>query len=77
MEAIMPSITQLIVALLLLVVGPIGGALAQSTVEGRPVTAQDTVFGEHESPHLDRKGSLNDHQQLRTYFLNGSRDRLR
>ena len=73
----MRSITRLIVGISLVGVSAIGGALAQSMIEGTPAISQDGVVGGYESPHLDGAGRLGDHQQLRTYFLNGSRDRVK
>ena len=64
------------VAIGLSVVGisAIAGAVEQSTVERAPITAHDPVTGDHE-PASD--GALNDRQRLRSYFLDGSGDRLK
>ena len=73
----MRSITRLIVGITLVGVSAIGGALAQSMIDRTPAVSQDGVAGGYESPHLDEAGRLSEHQQLRTYFLNGSRDRVK
>ena len=73
----MRSITRLIVGMSVVAVSAIGGALAQSMIEGAPAILQDALVGGYESPHLEGAARLSDHQQLKTYFLNGSPDRSR
>jgi hypothetical protein len=55
-------------------VSAIAGAVEQSAAERAPITAHDGVTGDHES---DSDAALSDRLQLRNYFLDGSRDRLR
>jgi hypothetical protein len=81
MEAIMRiTIKQLIIGtavaagLSTVGVSAIGAAVAQSAVERAPVPGQGAVIGGYEFPGSDTPGRLGDRQQLRGYFLNGSRD---
>ena len=79
MEAIMrnSSITQLVirtavaVGMSVIAVSAIGCAVAQS-----PVVATE-VSGQKRSPLSDADFRLTERQQLRGYFFDGSRDRLR
>jgi hypothetical protein len=70
MEAIMRSFTQLAIGMSVVGVTSIGSAGAQSAAEqeknliNRPEPARSEI-------------DLGDHQRLRGYFLDGSRDRLR
>jgi hypothetical protein len=71
MEAIMrSSITRLIMAVAVVGVIPVGSVVAQSPVE-------EALPNRYEAPHSETDFRLDDHQQLRGYFLGGSRDRLR
>ena len=55
-------------------VGTIAGAVEQPAAERAPITAHDGVTGDHES---NSDAALSDRLQLRNYFLDGSRDRLK
>ena len=66
------SITRLIIA----------AAVATVTVNGSPVARslavpQESLPNRYEPPFSETDFHLGDHQQLRGYFLDGSRDRLR
>jgi hypothetical protein len=83
MEAIMRSaITQLIfgmavaIGLSAVAVSAIGGAVAQSA-ERAPILTHDGVISGYDSAPFAGGGRLGDRQQLKHYFLDGSRDRLR
>lgn len=71
------SITQLVirtavaVGMSVIAVSAIGCAVAQSPVEATEVS------GQKRSPLSDADFRLTEHQQLRGYFFDGSRDRLR
>ena len=59
-------------------VSAIGGAVAQSSVERAPIITQDTLIGGYESPVSEGAAQMiRDRQQLRGYFIDASRDRLR
>jgi hypothetical protein len=83
MEVIMRSnitrrIMKMAVAIGLATVGvsATSGAIAQSTLERAPVIAR--LIGGREPPILEGAVQITrDRQQLRGYFLDGSRDRLR
>jgi hypothetical protein len=81
MEAIMrsSSITQLIigtaVAMSVVAVSAIGFAVAQPPVEPTEVSSQKALT--NRSPLSQADFRLTDRQQLRGYFFDGSRDRLR
>jgi hypothetical protein len=83
MEAIMrnSSITQLVirtavaVGMSVIAVSAIGCAVAQSPVEATEVSGQRALA--KRSPLSDADFRLTERQQLRGYFFDGSRDRLR
>ena len=83
MEAIMrnSSITQLVirtavaVGMAVIVVSAIGCAVAQPPAEATEVSAQKALTNRYQLSDADFR--LTDRQQLRGYFLDGSRDRLR
>jgi hypothetical protein len=83
MEAIMrnSSITRLVirtavaVGLSVIAVSAIGCAVAQPPVEATEFSSQKALT--NRSPLSQADFRLTDHQQLRGYFLDGSRDRLR
>ena len=50
-------------------------AVAQSPVEPIQIVAQQTLNNRSESPFSEIDFRLSDRQQLRGYFLDGSRDR--
>jgi hypothetical protein len=83
MEAIMRSASrQLIfgmavaIGLSAIAVGAIGGAVAQSA-ERAPTLTHEGVISGYDSAPFEGGGRLGDRQQLKHYFLDGSRDRLR
>jgi hypothetical protein len=83
MEAIMRSTVRhltigMAVAIGLSAVGvsAIGGAVAQSA-ERAPILTQNGVISGYDYAPLEGGGRLGDRQQLKHYFLAGSRDRLR
>ena len=57
-------------------VSAIGGAVAQSA-ERAPAMTHDGVISGYDSAPFEGGGRLGDRQQLKNYFLDGSRDRLR
>ena len=76
MEAIMrTSITQLIIAAAVATVTVNGSPVARSLAA--PPVPQDSLPNRYEPPFSETDFHLGDHQQLRGYFLDGSRDRLR
>jgi hypothetical protein len=84
MEAIMRSnITQLIIGtavaigMSVVAVSAIGSAIAQSPVAPTQVMGQEGLTNRFESPISETDFRINDRQQLKGYFLDGSRDRLR
>jgi len=84
MEAIMPrSITQLVIGIAVAIgiavvsVGAIGSAVAQSPIEKAQLTAQEALTNRPEPPLSETDFRLSDRQQLRGYFLDGSRERFR
>ena len=78
MEAIMrASITQLIIAAVVATIIASGSAVAQSLAEQAPAAPQESLPNRYEPPFSETDFRLGDHQQLRGYFLEGSRDRLR
>jgi hypothetical protein len=81
MEAIMASsITQLVVGIAVAIgvavvtVGPIGSAGAQSPIE---IIAQEALTNRPETQLSETDVRPSDHQELRGYFLDGSRERFR
>jgi hypothetical protein len=70
MEAIMRSFTQLTIGMSVVGVTSIGSAVAQPAAE-----QEKNLINRPEPAHSEI--DLNDHQRLRGYFLDGSRDRLR
>ena len=70
------SITQLIIAAVVATVTA-GGAVAQPLAEQAPAVPRESLPNRHEPPFSETDFRLGDHQQLRGYFLDGSRDRLR
>jgi hypothetical protein len=68
MEAIMRSITQWIVGVSAVGVASIGSAVAQAPPQQSKVIGQEVSTSEIDLP-------LSDHQRLKRYFLDGSRDR--
>jgi hypothetical protein len=81
MEAIMASsITQLVVGIAVAIgvavvtVGPIGSAGAQSPIE---IIAQEALTNRPETQISETDFRLSDRQELRGYFLDGSRGRFR
>jgi hypothetical protein len=52
-------------------------AVAQSPVEPTQVIGQETLTNRCISPASETDFRLNDRQQLRSYFLDSSRDRFR
>jgi hypothetical protein len=83
MEAIMRStVRQLIIGMAVAIglsavgVSAIGGAVAQSA-ERAPAMTHDGVISGYDSAPFEGGGRLGDRQQLKHYFLDGSRDRLR
>ena len=57
-------------------VSAIGGAVAQSA-ERAPTLTHDGVISGYDSASFEGGGRLGDRQQLKHYFLDGSRDRLK
>ena len=51
-------------------------AVAQSPVEPTQIVAQQTLTNRSESPFSEIDFRLGDHQNLKGYFLDNSRDRL-
>ena len=81
MEAIMASsITQLVVGsavaigVAVVTVGPIGSAGAQSPIE---IIAQEALTNRPETQLSETDFRPSDRQELRGYFLDGSRERFR
>jgi hypothetical protein len=84
MEAIMRSnITQLMIGtavaigMSMVAVSAIGSAVAQSPVAPIQVMGQEALTNRFESPISETDFRISDRQQLKGYFLDGSRDRLR
>ena len=76
MEAIMrTSITRLIIAAAVATVTVNGSPVARSLAA--PPVPQESLPNRYEPPISETDFHLGDHQQLRGYFLDGSRDRLR
>ena len=80
----MPSnITQLAVRMAVVIgtfffaISEIGSALAQSPVESAQVMGQEALTNRYGSPTSGTDFRISDRQQLRGYFLDGSRGRLR
>jgi hypothetical protein len=75
------SITQLIigaaVAMSVVAVSAIGGAVAQSSVGQAEVIGQEALTNRYGFPFSETDFRLSDRQQLRGYFLDGSRERFR
>jgi hypothetical protein len=69
------GVTQLIIAAVVATVTA-GGAVAQSLAEQAPAVPRESLPN-HEPPVSETDFHLGDHQQLRGYFLGGSRDRMR
>jgi hypothetical protein len=73
------STTRLIrfaIGLSLIAVSAFGSAAAHSQVELPQVIGQGTLTNRPETP-VSETNRLSDHQQLKAYFLNRSRERLR
>ena len=76
MEAIMrTSITRLIIAAAVATIVASGTPVARSLAA--PPVPQESLPNRYEPPFSETDFHLGDHQQLRGYFLDGSRDRLR
>ena len=80
----MPSnITQLAVRMAVVIgtfffaISEIGSALARSPVESAQVMGQEGLTNRYGSPTSETDFRISDRQQLRGYFLDGSRGRLR
>jgi hypothetical protein len=75
------GITQLIigtaVAMSVVAVSAIGSAVAQSPVGQAEVIGQEALTNRYGSPFSETDFRLSDRQQLRGYFLGGSRERFR
>jgi Spy/CpxP family protein refolding chaperone len=75
------SITQLIigtaVAMSVVAVSASGSAVAQSPVWQAQVIGQEALTNRYGSPFSETDFRLSDRQQLRGYFLEGSRERFR
>ena len=75
------SITQLVVGIAVAIgvavvtVGPIGSAGASP--RSRSVIAQEALTNRPETPLSETDFRLSDRQELRGYFLDGSRERFR
>ena len=54
-----------------------GSAVAQSLEKQAPAAPRESLPNRYEPPLSETDFRLGDHQQLRGYFLDGSRDRLR
>jgi hypothetical protein len=57
-------------------VSAIGSAVAHPPVEPTQIVAQQTLTNRSESPFSEIDFRLGDHQHLKGYFLDNSRDRL-
>ena len=57
-------------------VSAIGSAVAHPRVEPTQIVAQQTLTNRSESPFSEIDFRLGDHQHLKGYFLDNSRDRL-
>jgi hypothetical protein len=76
MEAIMrSSITQLIIAAVVATVTASGSPVVPSLAA--PPVPQESLPNRYEPPFSETDFRLDDHQQLRGYFLGGSQDQLR
>jgi hypothetical protein len=76
MEAIMrTSNTRLIIAAAVATIVASGTPVARSLAT--PPVPQESLPNRYEPPFSETDFHLGDHQQLRGYFLDGSRDRLR
>ena len=75
------SITQLIigtaVAMSVVAVSASGSVVAQSPVGQAQVIGQEALTNRYGSPFSETDFRLSDRQQLRGYFLDGSRERFR
>ena len=65
------------IGLSVVAVSVIGSALAHSPVELTQVTGQEALTNRYGSPFSETDFRLSDRQQLRGYFLDGSRERFR
>jgi hypothetical protein len=84
MEAVMPSNimqlavrTAVVTGTFFFAISEIGSALAQSPVAPTQVMGQEGLTNRFESPISETDFRLGDRQQLKGYFFDGSRDRLR
>jgi hypothetical protein len=84
MEAIMRSnVTQLIIGaavaigMSVVAVSAIGSAVAQSPADPTQVMGQEALTNRFGPPISETDFRISDRQQLKGYFLDGSRDRLR
>ena len=71
------SITQLTIATVVATIIASGSAVAQSLEKQAPAAPRESLPNRYEPPLSETDFRLGDHQQLRGYFLDGSRDRLR
>ena len=77
------NITQLLIGtaaaigMSVVAVSAIGSAVAHPPVEPTQVVGQDPLTNRRGSPRSETDFRLGDRQQLRGYFLDGSRDRSR
>ena len=77
------SITQLVIGIAVAIgiavvsVGAIGSAVAQSPIEKAQLTAQEALTNRPETQISETDFRLSDRQELRGYFLDGSRERFR
>jgi hypothetical protein len=69
--------TTVAIGMFFFAISEIGSALAQSPVESAHVMGHERLTNRFESPLSETDFRLGDRQQLRGYFLDGSRDRLR
>ena len=65
------------VAMSVVAVSAIGSAVAQSPVGQAEVIGQEALTNRSESPFSEIDFRLGDHQHLKGYFLDGSRERFR
>jgi hypothetical protein len=69
------SITQFLIAAAVATIAASGSPVARSLAA--PPGLQESLPNRYEPPFSETDFQLGDHQQLRGYFLDGSRDRLR
>ena len=69
--------TAVAIGMSMVAVSAIGSAVAHSPEETTQVIGQKALLNHHGSPMSEMDLRLSEHQQLRGYFLDGSRDQFK